>query len=178
MCDPFMPLWLCVKTPAFHRSAASNKNGLMVQIEIEYLGGLRCTAIHGPSKTQLITDAPVDNHGKGESFSPTDLVATAMGTCMLTIMGIYAENNGIDLAGTKISVTKEMTTVPVRRIARLNTEIRLALPQSHPKREALERAALSCPVHQSLHPEVEKPVRFLWAEVGARGAGGVMKDEV
>jgi putative redox protein len=134
----------------------------MVQIEINYMGGLRCSATHGPSSCQLLTDAPVDNHGKGESFSPTDLVATALGTCMLTIMGIFAQRHEIALEGTTLSVSKEMTTGPVRKIARLATEIHIPLPKSHPHREALERAALTCPVHQSLHPEVEKPVVFVW----------------
>ncbi len=135
---------------------------MSVQIEIAYQGELRCAATHGPSKTQLFTDAPVDNHGKGESFSPTDLVATALGTCMLTIMGIFAERHGIDLRGTKVRVIKEMAATPIRRIARLDAEITLPLPANHPQREALERAALTCPVHQSLHPEVQKPVRFIW----------------
>ena len=93
----------------------------MVKIEIEYTGSLRCSALHTPSQTRLITDAPVDNHGKGESFSPTDLVATALGTCMATLMGIFAERHAIDLAGMKITVVKEMTTKPPRRIGRLAT---------------------------------------------------------
>ncbi len=135
----------------------------MVEVHIHYLGDLRCEAAHGPSKTTLLTDAPVDNHGRGESFSPTDLVATALGTCMVTTMGIFAQRHGIELRGTKITVQKEMTSVPTRRIARLTCEISIPLPPSHPHRAALESAALTCPVHRSLHPEVEKPVSFLWA---------------
>src|SRR5258708_2709085 len=135
----------------------------MIQITIQYQGGLRCEATHGPSQNKLITDAPVDNHGKGESFSPTDLVATALGVCMATVMGIYAEAHAIDLRGMKVTVGKEMTQVPVRRIARLSCEIVVPLPATHPRREALERAALTCRVHQSLHPDVEKPVNFVWA---------------
>jgi putative redox protein len=134
----------------------------MVRIEVTYQGGLRSIATHGPSQNKLTTDAPVDNHGKGESFSPTDLVATALGTCMLTVMGIYAERHGVDMSGASVTVDKEMTAVPVRRIAKLTSEIRMPLPADHPQREALERIALTCPVHQSLHPEVEKPVRFIW----------------
>ena len=88
----------------------------MVEIRIQYLGDLRCTAAHGPSQTTLLTDAPVDNHGRGESFSPTDLVATALGTCIVTTMGIFAQRHDIDLRGAKITVQKEMTSVPVRRI--------------------------------------------------------------
>ena len=137
----------------------------MVEIQIQYLGDLRCEAAHGPSRTTLLTDAPVDNHGRGESFSPTDLVATALGTCMLTVMGIFAARHGVDLRGTKITVQKEMTAVPVRRIARLTCEIALPLPPTHPHREALERAALTCPVIESLHPDVEKPVSFVWTGV-------------
>ena len=135
----------------------------MVKISIAYHGNLRCEAVHGPSNNKLLTDAPVDNHGKGESFSPTDLVATALGTCMATVMGIYAQQHEIDLRGMTVTVGKEMTQVPVRRIARLTCEITMPLPDTHPRREALERAALTCPVHQSLHPDVEKPVTFTWA---------------
>ena len=134
----------------------------MIQIDIDYLGNLRCEATHGPSQNKLITDAPVDNHGKGESFSPTDLVATALGVCMATVMGIHASKHDIDLRGLKLTVRKEMTQVPVRRIARLTVTLVLPLPASHPQRAALENAALTCPVYQSLHPEMEKPVTFEW----------------
>ena len=136
----------------------------MISIAIEYLGGLRCQSTHGPSQTTLLTDAPVDNHGKGESFSPTDLVATALGTCMATVIGIFAERHGLDVRGMKVTVGKEMTQAPVRRISRLSVEITLPLPAGHPQKEAMERAALTCPVHQSLHPDVEKPVIFRWRE--------------
>ena len=135
---------------------------MSVSIGIEYLGGLRTQAKHGPSASTLLTDAPLDNHGKGEAFSPTDLCATAFGTCMVTIMGIYAERHGIDLRGTTVHVEKEMVAAPVRHIGRLATEIRVPLAPDHPHREALERAALACPVHQSLHPDVEKTVSFVW----------------
>jgi len=134
----------------------------MVKISINYEGGLRCRAKHGPSGETVVTDAPVDNHGKGESFSPTDLVAAALGTCMATIMGIVAERHQLGLAGMKIEVTKEMSTDTPRRIARLATAIEVPLPANHPQREMLERAALTCPVHQSLHPEIEKPLEFRW----------------
>lgn len=134
----------------------------MVKIDLTYAGGLHCEATHGPSGRTLETDAPVDNHGKGESFSPTDLAATALGACMATIMGIYAESHGIDLKGMKLSVSKEMTPNPPRRIARITTEI--WLPAGVKPNPALEAAAKSCPVHLSLHPEVEKPVVFHYAE--------------
>ena len=134
----------------------------MVQIEAIYEGTLRCSATHGPSGSVVETDAPVDNHGRGERYSPTDLVATALGTCMMTIMGIYAQRHEIDLTGTKVTVQKHMTPEPPRMIARLTTEIVVPLPEDHPQRSAIEKAALGCPVHRSLHPEVEKPVVFLW----------------
>ncbi|MHA3770040.1 OsmC family protein [Verrucomicrobiota bacterium sgz303538] len=137
---------------------------MSVRIDIAYQGDLRCAATHAPSGTQIFTDAPVDNHGRGESFSPTDLVATALGTCMMTVMGIFAQRHEIDLKGATVTVEKEMVSSPVRRIAKLTTEIRMPIPANHPQREALERAALTCPVHQSLLPDVEKPVRFIWAE--------------
>jgi putative redox protein len=106
----------------------------MIQIFTQYQGGLRCEATHGPSQNKLLTDAPVDNHGKGESFSPTDLVATALGTCMATVMGIFAERHAIDLRGMKITVGKEMIQEPVRRIGRLTCEIVVPLPATHPRR--------------------------------------------
>lgn len=134
----------------------------MVQIDVVYEGGLRCAATHGPSGEKLFTDAPVDNHGKGESFSPTDLAATALGTCMPTVMGIFAERHEIDLTGMRVQVRKIMTAEPPRRIARLEVDIEVPQPADHPQREALERAALTCPVHKSLLAEIEIPVDFKW----------------
>lgn len=134
----------------------------MVNTSIRYDGGLRCTATHGPSGSEIRTDAPTDNHGRGEMFSPTDLVGAALGTCMATVMSIVAERNGIDLRGMEISVTKEMSKNAPRRIARLGTTLRVPVAADHPKRSLLENAALSCPVHQSLHPDIEKPVDFHW----------------
>ncbi|MGV3531500.1 MAG: OsmC family protein [Chthoniobacteraceae bacterium] len=137
---------------------------MSVQIDISYEGQLHCTSIHAPSKTQLETDAPVDNQGRGESFSPTDLMATALGTCMLTTMGIFAQRHEIDLAGARATVIKEMVATPTRRIGKLITTIEMPIAEDHPHRAALERAALTCPVHQSLHPDVEKPIEFRWAK--------------
>ncbi|MBE2180857.1 MAG: OsmC family protein [Chthoniobacterales bacterium] len=134
----------------------------MVKVQLRYDGDLRCTAVHGPSGQELHTDAPVDNHGRGESFSPTDLVATALGSCMATLMGIAAARHDIDLRGMTVEVTKEMSAAAPRRIARLPTTIRVPLPATHPKRVLLENAALTCPVHHSLHPDIEKPVDFQW----------------
>jgi putative redox protein len=134
----------------------------MVTIQTRYEGGLRCQATHAPSQTRLLTDAPVDNLGKGESFSPTDLVATALGTCMLTTMGIVAGRHGWPMEGATATVVKEMVADPARRIGRLR--VRIHMPQDlEPKaREALERAALQCPVHHSLAPNVEIPIEFQW----------------
>ena len=134
----------------------------MVKVTIRYEGGLRCAATHGPSGQTLYTDAPVDNHGRGESFSPTDLVATALGACMATIMGIAAERHQIDLRGMEIEVTKEMSADAPRRIAKLATTIKVPLAPDHPQCALLESAALTCPVHKSLSAEMEKPVDFQW----------------
>ena len=139
---------------------------MAVAIDILYEGQLRCRATHGPSKTQLTTDAPLDNHGKGESFSPTDLVATALGTCMSTIMGIVAERSQLDITGTRVKVLKEMVQEPVRRIGALRVTIRIpaekAVRLSEEDRKKLEAAALHCPVHRSLHPDVQTPIEFLY----------------
>jgi putative redox protein len=132
----------------------------MVDILVNYAGALRCEAHHGPSGTTLITDAPVDNHGRGESFSPTDLVATALGACMLTIMGITAERHGWNMQGASATVRKEMVASPVRRIGRLVVVLRVPGVTEPREQEALRRAALTCPVHQSLRAEIELPVEF------------------
>ena len=133
----------------------------MVNISISYTGALHCAAIHGPSKTEISTDAPTDNQGKGEAFSPTDLVAAALGTCMATTMAIVGERKGIDLKGMTVQVGKEMADNP-RRIGRLTVELHLPLAENHAERELLERTALHCPVHQSLRTEIEMPVKFFW----------------
>lgn len=134
----------------------------MVTLTSVYEGGLRCRATHGPSGTVLVTDAPVDNHGKGQSFSPTDLVASALGACMMTIMGIVAERHGIDVAGMRAETIKEMTQAPPRRIASLRTRLTIPLPVDHPRRASLEEAARTCPVHKSLHPDIDAAIEFVW----------------
>jgi putative redox protein len=134
----------------------------MVNVSTTYEGGLRCRAVHGPSGAVLVTDAPVDNHGKGESFSPTDLVATALGACMMTIMGIVAERHGIPLAGMTAETEKVMSQSPPRRIAGLKTRLTVPLPADHPQRQLLEQAALTCPVHKSLAAGIEAPIEFVW----------------
>ena len=134
----------------------------MVEITARYEGQLRCNATHGPSRSTVLTDAPVDNHGKGEAFSPTDLVATALPTCIMTIMGIYGERHGIDLRGMSARTEKEMTKAPPRRIASLRTVITLPIASDHPQRAALENAAHTCPVHKSLHPDIDAPIEFVY----------------
>jgi len=133
-----------------------------VQIDVRYDGSLRCKATHITSGKTLITDAPVDNQGKGESFSPTDLVATGLASCIATTMGIFAARHEIDLCGMKIVVKKEMSQTPPRRIACLAVEITMPLPQTHEHRETFERIAITCPVHLSLHPDVEQVLNFQW----------------
>jgi uncharacterized OsmC-like protein len=134
----------------------------MVTISATYDGGLRCTATHDPSGLKIFTDAPVDNHGKGESFSPTDLVATAVANCMMTVMGIAAERHGVDLRGTEVTIGKEMSGDAPRRIVGLRSVMTVPLPADHPQRALLEAAAKSCPVKQSLSPEIDSTVEFRW----------------
>lgn len=134
----------------------------MVHIDIRYEGGLRCSAVHGPSGARVSTDAPVDNQGRGESFSPTDLVATALGACMMTIMGIVAERHGWDLKDAQVSVEKSMVADPVRRIGKLAVVIRVPCALDVRARETLEKAVFTCPVHKSLDPKIEVPVVFEW----------------
>jgi putative redox protein len=135
----------------------------MVNIQVEYQGDLHCKATHGPSGAELNTDAPKDNQGRGESFSPTDLVATALGTCMLTTMGILARTLGLNIDGARASVDKEMTATPTRRIRQLTVRIHVPHPHSEADREKLERAARNCPVIKSLHPDIQIPIEFTWS---------------
>jgi uncharacterized OsmC-like protein len=138
----------------------------MVQIDVAYQGQLRCVATHGPSRVELTTDAPVDNHGQGAAFSPTDLVATALGTCMLTTMGIRTRERSFPLEGTRLAVKKHMTSTPPRRIARLEVEIWVphASAFGADDRELLENIAHTCPVRLSILDAIEVPVRFHWQQ--------------
>lgn len=135
---------------------------MAVEITAIYEGGLRCLATHVPSESQLSTDAPVDNGGQGAAFSPTDLVATALGTCIMTTMGLVAARHDIDLTGTRVRVLKVMTAQPPRRIASLATDVIVPADavSDEKHRSRLEAAANHCPVHASLHPEIEAPIRF------------------
>ena len=135
----------------------------MVEIDIAYEGELRCSAVHGPSSKVLHTDAPLDNNGRGETFSPTDLVATALGTCLLTIMGMFAERHDWDLSGAKVRVKKHMVADPKRRIGKLEVDLWIPGGFDAKQRRALERAAMSCPVHESLGEGIEQVIRFDWS---------------
>jgi putative redox protein len=123
---------------------------MTVRTKIRYEGDLHCVAVHGPSGDTLTTDAPVDNRGRGEHFSPTDLVGAAMGTCMLTIMGIAARDRGIDMVGAHAEVLKDMGATPRRHIANLTVRIHLPARLGDRERAVLEAAARGCPVHASL----------------------------
>ncbi len=138
----------------------------MVEVFVTYEGNFRCLSTHGPSGAILPTDAPKDNLGQGEAFSPTDLTATSLGSCMLTTMAIVAKKRSlhVDFGGVKATVRKHMTAEPPRRIAKIEVEVAVPLPETHPDREVLEQTALTCPVYLSLHPDVEKAVTFIWAK--------------
>ena len=136
----------------------------MIEIKVNYEGDLHCSNIHGPSGSNFGTDAPVDNNGRGETFSPTDLVASALGSCMATIMGIVAKRKGIAIEGMAMKVAKHMSADQPRRIAKLEVMIEVPLASDHPDRKLLESAVLSCPVHQSLHPDIEVPITWCWQE--------------
>lgn len=134
----------------------------MKTAEVIYLGRLRTGATHLRSGNRITTDAPLDNQGQGQFFSPTDLVAAALASCMLTVMGIKARDKNLDLEGTRVEVTKVMASHP-RRIAEIHLD--LYLPSdgwSDPHRRLLEQTALSCPVAQSIHPGIRQEVRFHW----------------
>jgi putative redox protein len=133
----------------------------MVTITARYEGDLCCTAVHGPSHASLHTDAPKDNEGLGRYFSPTDLVATALGTCILTTMGIVARRHGIDLTGASVRVEKHMHSSP-RRIGRLPVELSLPGTFDPEQKRLLEAAAHACPVHKSLHPDIDARITFRW----------------
>ncbi len=135
----------------------------MVEIEVAYEGDLHTTCRHGPSGREIETDAPIDNQGRGESFSPTDLLATALGTCMLTVMGIAAHREGWRLEGARSRVEKHMVADPVRRVGRLVLHFALPSGFAPEARAMLEEAARTCPVKQSIHPEIETELVFEWS---------------
>ena len=128
---------------------------------VEYKGELRTEAVHLKSGKTITTDAPIDNQGKGEAFSPTDLVATALGSCMITIMGIVAEREGIILNGTTAEVEKVMATSP-RRIGEVKIKIKFIQKLNRDQKDKLERAAKSCPVSGSLSENLKETVEFIY----------------
>lgn len=135
----------------------------MATIETTYLGELRTEATHLQSSIKIITDAPVDNQGLGEAFSPTDLLSASLASCMLTIMGIKARAINVNMDGTQCSVTKIMATDP-RMVAEIIISFKFPGSYSDKDQKLLERAALTCPVYYSLHPNLKKTVDFGWTE--------------
>lgn len=136
----------------------------MVEIKLKYEGDLHCSAVHVPSGKSLETDAPVDNNGRGESFSPTDLLATSLGACMATVMGIAARRKEIGVEGMAVNVRKFMSEDTPRRVKRLEVDMMMPLPESHPERKFLEATARGCPVHHSIHPDIEVVMNWTWQE--------------
>jgi putative redox protein len=134
----------------------------MVTITGEYQGDLHTSAVHGPSGTALATDAPKDNQGKGEAFSPTDLVATGFATCIATTMAIVARRHGVELDRVMFEVTKEMSADAPRRISRLSARMWMPASARAVPQGILEKAANTCPVHQSLAHSVEKVIELIW----------------
>lgn len=132
----------------------------MIEINVLYEGDLHCKATHKPSGVIIETDAPVDNHGKGESFSPTDLLATSLSVCNMTIMGIIAKDKGINLEGSKIRIEKHMSDNLPRRIAKLVVQFEMAQGISKNIRALLESAAQNCPVAKSIHPDIKVEYKF------------------
>lgn len=133
----------------------------MATSKVTYLGELRTSSIHINSGSEIISDAPLDNNGKGEAFSPTDTVANALASCMFTVMGIKAREMDIDFSGSTAEVTKIMGTDP-RRITEIHVTFLMAINPDEKTKTILERTAMTCPVFYSLHPEIKKQVIFNW----------------
>jgi uncharacterized OsmC-like protein len=133
----------------------------MATSKITYQGELRTKCIHLQSGTEILTDAPTDNHGKGEAFSPTDLVATALGSCMVSIMAIKSKDLEVKLKDSTVSITKIMQSEP-RKIAKIVVILDMAIQTSEKNKTILEKSAMTCPVLLSLNPDIEKEVTFNW----------------
>ncbi len=134
----------------------------MTQIDITYEGDLSTRCVHSDNKAEILTDAPKDNQGLGRVFSPTDLFAASLGSCMLTLMGIYARRINVDIKGMQAKVTKEMAVAPVRRIGKLRVEFTCPHHLSEEAIAKLVQAAESCPVHKSLHPDIVVEFTYSW----------------
>jgi len=137
---------------------------MAVEITGKYIGNLKNELTHGPSGTKLITVPPVDNQGDGSSFSPTDLVATALGSCMMSLITLVGQRDGLDLTGLAFRAEKHMSSTPPRRISAIPVTLHMPKGLTPDQRKKLENAALTCPVHRSLHPDVEKPVTFVYED--------------
>jgi len=133
----------------------------MATSKVTYLGELRTSSIHLQSGSEIISDAPIDNNGKGEAFSPTDMVANSLATCMLTVMGIKARDLGVDFSGSTAEVTKVMAAEP-RRISEIHITFHMNLVADDKTKIILERTGMTCPVHYSLHPDIKKEIVFNW----------------
>ncbi|MFN3968577.1 OsmC family protein [Flavobacterium sp.] len=129
--------------------------------KVTYLGDLRTSSIHLQSGSEIISDAPLDNNGKGEAFSPTDTVANGFASCMFTVMGIKAREMGVDFSGSTAEVTKIMAADP-RRISEIHVTFEMNLEADEKTKTILERTALTCPVHFSLHPDIKREIVFNW----------------
>ena len=128
---------------------------------IIYTGNLRCEAEHIQSKSTMETDAPTDNHGKGERFSPTDLLCVSLATCMLTTMGIKAADMDVDITNAKAEVTKHMASEP-RRVAKIEVSVSLPAIENEKDKTILERMGTNCPVAKSIHPDIELVIGYEW----------------
>lgn len=136
----------------------------MSTISATYTGNLRVESVHNQSGSKIVTDAPTDNHGKGEAFSPTDLCAAALGACAMTIIGLYAEKHNVDVTGAQMEITKTMSADP-RRIGKLEVIFNMPdRPYTEKQKASIERAAHTCPVHLSLHPDMEQVFTFNWKQ--------------
>lgn len=134
----------------------------MITSKVVYTGELRTECTHEKSGETFITDAPIDNNGKGMAFSPTDSVATGLASCMITVMGIKARDMGVDMNGTSAEVTKTMDSNP-RRISKIEINLNFPFEADDKTKAILEKVATTCPVYYSLHPEIEKVITFTWA---------------
>ena len=129
--------------------------------KITYLGDLRTSSVHLQSGSEIISDAPIDNNGKGEAFSPTDTVANALGSCMFTVMGIKAQDLNVDLSNSTAEITKIMAADP-RRISEIHVVFNFSVDTDIKNKTILERTAMTCPIHYSLHPDIKKVITFNW----------------
>lgn len=136
----------------------------MSEVDIWYEGNLSTRCVHRKNNVEILTDAPKENHGLGRFYSPTDLVIAALGSCVLTLMGIIASKKGVDITGTKMTILKEMQVHPLRRIGRITAHIYCPYDFPDEVKEALIKAAQTCPVKQSLHPDIQEEMVFHWGQ--------------